>query len=230
MNLPWPPVLVITDRGQVRWGQTRQAQIGAELEPVAEAAFRAGCRWLLLREKDLEARDRLALLGRLVALGRDHGAEVMISADAAAAQMIGAAGVHLPAASDVAAARAVLGARARIGYSAHDLNGAVAAARSGADYVTLSPVFASLSKAGYGPLLGLEGLARLAARVPVPILALGGVRAENAAECLSSGAAGVAVMGAVMGAADPGAEVGKLLSAIAGAGTVKSVDKAATRL
>ncbi len=220
MNLPWPPVLVITDRGQA----------GVGLEPVADAAFRAGCRWLLLREKDLDARDRLALLGRLVALGRGFGAEVMISADLAAARAAGAAGVHLPDKSDVAAARAALGAQALIGYSAHDLDGAVAAARSGADYVTLSPVFASLSKAGYGPPLGLEGLAHLAARVPAPVLALGGVSAANAAACLSSGAAGVAVMGAVMGAADPGAEVGKLVAALAGAAPAKSVDKASARL
>ena len=229
MNLPRPPVLVITDRGQARQGQT-----GAGLESVAEAAFRAGCRWLLLREKDLDARDRLTLLDRLVVLGRGFGAQVMISADSAvvwaAALATGAAGVHLPGASDVAAARTALGAQALIGYSAHELDGAVAAARSGADYLTLSPVFASLSKAGYGPRLGLEGLARLAARVPAPVIALGGVNAANAAACLSSGAAGVAVMGAVMGAADPETEVGKLLAAVAGAAPAKLVDKVSTRL
>ena len=70
----------------------------------------------------------------------------------------------------------------------------------------------------------------LAARVPAPVIALGGVCAANAAACLSSGAAGVAVMGAVMGAADPGTEVGKLLAAVAGAAPAKLVDKISTRL
>ncbi len=204
MNLPGPPLLIITDRHQAR----------APLAALAWAAFSAGGRWLMLREKDLEAAARLAMLQDLIALGAPYGAAVTVNSDLAAAAAAGAAGVHLPAGADPAAARAALGAEALIGYSAHDVNEANAAAAAGADYVTLSPVFESASKPGYGPCLGPEGLGAAAARVPVPVVALGGVTAANAGSCLSAGAAAVAVMGPVMRAADPGAAVAELLAAI----------------
>jgi thiamine-phosphate pyrophosphorylase len=185
---------------------------------VAEAVFAAGGRWFLLREKDLTPAESLALVRRLLAVARPTGATVMISADVEAARVSGAAGVHVPGNGDVAAARAALGAGALIGYSAHDLAAAGAAARAGADYVTLSPIFASPGKPGYGPTLGLEAL-RAAARLPVPVLALGGVTAETVAGCLAAGATGVAVMGAVMGAADPRAAMAALCAkAVAPAG------------
>ena len=209
MTLPRPPILVITDRRQAR----------QSLEQVVEAVFAAGGRWLLVREKDLVAEARLALVRQIVAIARPFGACVMISADVAAVGATGAAGVHLPDGSDVAAARAALGAGALIGWSAHDAQGARAAAAGGADYVTLSPIFSSISKPDYGPALGLTTLRDVAARLPVPVLALGGVTAETVSDCLDAGAAGVAVMGTVMGAADPGAAMATLIAkAVAPAG------------
>src|SRR5581483_1396288 len=93
-----------------------------------------------------------------------------------------------------------------IGRSCHDA-GELARA-STVDYVTLSPVFATASKPGYGPPLGVAQLGRLAADTPVRVFALGGIeRAADAAACRAAGAAGVAVMGAVMRAADPAAAV-----------------------
>jgi thiamine-phosphate pyrophosphorylase len=204
VSLPAPPVLVITDRTQAR----------APLDQVAQALFAAGCRWLLLRDKDLPAAERRSLLARLVACGRVHGAAVTVSADAAAARAAGAVGVHLPDGGDAAAARAVLGQAALIGYSAHDRPGAAAAAAE-ADYVTLSPVFASPSKPGYGPALGLDGLRAACRQLSVPVIALGGVTAANAGACMEAGAAGVAVMGEVMRAEDPARTLRRLLDAVA---------------
>jgi thiamine monophosphate synthase len=80
-------------------------------------------------------------------------------------------------------------------------------------YAMVSPVFPTPSKPGYGPPLGLAGLARLVDRSPVPVLALGGITPGNAAGCRAAGAAGVAVMGAVMRADDPAAVVRDLLGA-----------------
>ena len=200
MILPQPPILVISDRHQVRHS----------LEHVAKAVFAAGGRWLLVREKDLEAAARLALVRRVLDIAQPFGATVMISADVAAVTATGAAGVHMPDGGDVAAARAALGAGDLIGVSAHDGEGAAAAADAGADYVTLSPIFPSISKPGYGPALGLAAIRESSARVPV--LALGGVTHETVAGCLDAGAAGVAVMGAVMGAADPGAAMAALVA------------------
>jgi thiamine-phosphate pyrophosphorylase len=85
---------------------------------------------------------------------------------------------------------------------------------AGADYVTVSPVFLTASKPGYGPALGLDGLAHIVERVAGPVIALGGVTAANAASCRAAGAHGIAVMGEVMRAADPRAAVDAILREI----------------
>ena len=203
MNLPDPPLLVISDRSQAR----------LPLIDVAEAVFRGGCRWFSLREKDLPAAERRALLADLVELGRPFGAVVMAHEDIDAVEAVSAAGVHLPAGSDPAAARRRL-PRGLIGVSAHSENEAGAQLRAGADYVTLSPIFLTDSKPGYGPALGLDALAAAAAKAPGPIVALGGITPHNAAACLAAGARGVAVMGEIMRAADPEATIRQLLAAL----------------
>ena len=201
--LPVPPLLVISDRRQAR----------QPLQQVVEAAFAGGCRWFSLREKDLPPEERRALLGGLVALGRRFGAVVTAHEDIEAVAAVGADGVHLPSGGSPAAARDRLPA-ALIGASAHSADEAAALLRAGADYVTASPVFITASKPGYGPALGLDGLARIVAQASGPVLALGGVTAENAAACFAAGARGIAVMGEVMRAADPRASVERVLGAI----------------
>jgi thiamine-phosphate pyrophosphorylase len=195
-------LLVISDR--------RQAQ--RPLEAVAEAIFAGGCRWLSLREKDLPAAERRALLSSLVRLGRGWKATVTVHEDVDAATA-GAGGVHLPSAGNPRAARARLPG-GLIGASAHSAEEASALLGSGADYVTVSPVFITASKPDYGPAIGLDGLAGIAAQVSGPVVALGGINAANAPLCLSAGARGVAVMGEVMRATDPQAVVEAILAAI----------------
>jgi thiamine-phosphate pyrophosphorylase len=119
----------------------------------------------------------------------------------------------LPSAGDPKAARARLPDRL-IGASAHSAAEASALLGSGADYVTVSPVFITASKPGYGPAIGLDGLAEIVAQVPGPVIALGGITAANAPLCLAAGARGVAVMGEVMRATDPQAVVDSILAAI----------------
>jgi len=198
--LPVPPLLVISDRRQAR----------QPLQRVVEAAFVGGCRWFSLREKDLPAEDRRALLGDLLVLGRRYGAVVTAHEDIEAVAAVGAAGVHLPSGGSPVAARARLPG-ALIGASAHSADEAAALLRAGADYVTASPVFVTASKPGYGPALGLDGLARVVAAARGPVVALGGITPENAAACLAAGACGIAVMGEVMRAADPQATVEYIL-------------------
>ncbi len=184
--LPTPPVLVITDR----------TQAARPLPEIAATLFAGGLRWLSLRDKDLPYVARLGLARDLVALGKPYGATVTVHGDIELAHAAGAAGVHLGAHGNPAAARERLGPRALIGVSTHDLASARAAA--GADYVTLSPIFLTSSKPGYGPALGLDRLAAIAAEIPVPIVALGGVDQTNARDCRRAGAAGVALMGLAM--------------------------------
>jgi thiamine-phosphate pyrophosphorylase len=180
---------------------------------IAEAAFRAGCRWFSLREKDLPAEERWALLTELVVRGRRYGATVMAHEDVGVVEAAGAGGVHLPSTGDPAAVRRRL-AHALIGVSTHSAEEAAAQLRAGADYVTLSPIFLTDSKPGYGPALGLDALAAAASMASGPIVALGGVGPENAAACLTAGAHGIAVMGEIMRAAAPEAAVRRLAAAM----------------
>jgi len=207
MQLPRPPVLVISDRSQAP----------RPLVDIAAAAFRGGCRWFSLREKDLPAAERRALLARLVALGHEFGASVIVHDDAASALAVGAAGVHLPGGSDPGAARRQLPS-ALIGVSAHSPEEAARQLAAGADYATLSPIFLTQSKPGYGPALGVAALAAAARLTDRPIVALGGIDGANVAPCLAAGAAGIAVMGEIMRAGDPEAAVRSLLAAIANKG------------
>ncbi len=200
MTLPLPPLLVISDRHQLR----------LPLEQVAEAVFAGGCRWFSLREKDLPPDERRALLRALATLGRRFGAIVTAHEDIEAVAAVGADGVHLPSGGNPAAARARLPG-ALIGASAHSADEAWALLQAGADYVTASPVFVTASKPGYGPALGLEGLARIVGRAPGPVIALGGITPQNAALCFEAGARGIAVMGEVMRSTDPQATVEDML-------------------
>ena len=217
--LPAPPLLVFTDR--------RQAP--RPLVEVAAQAFAGGARWLVLREKDLPPDDLAALTQALKPIAETYGARLALAGSAADAFTCGLDAVHLPRDGDPKAARGLLGETALIGLSAHDLAEAERAAAAGADYVTLSPVFESPSKPGYGPALGLDGLGELARRLPLPVLALGGVTAERVASLREAGAAGVAVMGAVMAAAEPGKATAALIDRIAGQGAPQCPDWSGSR-
>jgi thiamine-phosphate pyrophosphorylase len=202
-RVPLPgPLLVITDRHQAR----------QPLESIAAAVGRGGGRWLLFRDKDLDAPARRDLAVRLARIAAEEGFVLSVSADVELAAAIDAAGVHLQAASQVAPARERLG-DAVIGVSAHSLADVAAAAAAGADYVTLSPIFITESKPGYGPALGTEAL-RTAATHGIPVLALAGVTAATAGACFAAGASGVAVMGEVMRADDPARVVRDIVTAL----------------
>jgi thiamine-phosphate pyrophosphorylase len=201
------PLLVITDRHQARHS----------IETIATAVGRGGGRWLLLRDKDLAREERRDLALRLAKIAAEHGFALSISTDVELAAAVGA-GVHLQAAAAVAPARERLGSAAIIGVSAHGLDDVVTAAAAQADYVTLSPIFLTGSKPGYGPALG-TGALRAAAESEIPVLALGGVTAATAGACLAAGARGVAVMGEIMRADDPVETVADLVRACENAGT-----------
>ncbi len=205
--IPSPALLLITDRHEAR----------LPLPDLLEAAFTGGCRWASLREKDMDPAERLALLRSLLPVARRHGAVLTVHDDLAAAQACD--GLHLPGGGDVAAARQALGPGKLVGLSCHGVGevtalGLLRGAGDRAhvpDYVTLSPIFASDSKPGYGPMLGFGALSE-AARSGIPVLALAGVDETNLAACLRSGATGAAVMGGIMRADDPGAAVRGLLA------------------
>jgi thiamine-phosphate pyrophosphorylase len=185
-----PRLLVLTDR----------TQAAGPLPEVVAAAVGAGARAVVLREKDLPDAERARLAGALRAVLDPVGGTLVL-----AGPVPGAAAVHLAARDPLPAPRPALAGR-----SCHDAAELRAAAAEGLDWVTLSPVFATASKPGYGPALGPAGLAALLAAVPgaPPVYALAGVDPDDVAACRAAGAHGVAVMGAVM--RDPGLVAGYL--------------------
>jgi thiamine-phosphate pyrophosphorylase len=211
---PAPPLLVVTDRALAR-------AAGHDLVEVVAAALDGGAREVLLRDRDLPPAERRRLAEELRSVTAAAGAAMHVAGDAALARAVGAAGVHLAAAEPWpgAAERAGLA----VGRSCHTPSELAAALAEGADRATYSPVFATASKPGYGPALGLEGLGAGCRAVPdLAVLALGGVDTATARACVDAGAAGVAVMGGIMRAADPAAAVRALVRAVAGATAVRS--------
>jgi thiamine-phosphate pyrophosphorylase len=198
-------LLVLTDRH-------RCAVAGRDLVSTVAAAVRGGAPTVVYREKDLPDDERRGL-GEEVAAACGP-AELIVASDPDLARRLGATAVHLASADPwpVDTGHAVdTGGELTLGRSCHDAAELDEAAAHGAAYVTLSPVFATASKPGYGPPLGLDGLARLVAGRDLPVVALGGVEPTNAAACLDAGASGVAVLGGVMAAPDPEAAVRALL-------------------
>ena len=198
-----PALLVLTDRVQAEAAHHELTAIVTELSGSSEVA-------VVFREKDLVADER-ALLGRRVAhAARAAGVGLLVASDSALADELEADGVHLASDDDLTLRPGL------VGRSCHTSSDLVRAAAQGATYATVSPVFETASKPGYGPALGLAGLSELARAVDVPVYALGGVTADRVTRCVEAGAFGVAVMGAVMTADEPRAVVDALVDAVLG--------------
>jgi thiamine-phosphate pyrophosphorylase len=168
---------------------------------TAEAAVAGGATVVQLRRKGV-ATDELVAAGRAF---RDLTVTFVVNDDVEAAIELGADGVHLGQ-EDTGAERA-LEAGLLLGLSATSLDEARAAERAGAAYVGAGPVWATPSKPDADPPIGLEGLREICAAVNVPVVAIGGIDATNAADCIRAGAAGVAVIRAARGAAALRAEI-----------------------
>jgi thiamine-phosphate pyrophosphorylase len=215
VQLPDPPLLLITDRRQAR----------RPLEEIVAAAFSAGCRWVSVREKDLPPDEQVLLARDIASRARLHGARVTLHGGAALAKLAGADGVHLPAGVDPVSARALVGPGKLIGVSIHTATEAEAIDPAIVDYALAGPAFETASKPGYGPEIGRKGLIDVARAARVPVLAIGGINAARVGELIAAGAAGVAVMGGVMRAADPAQEVRALIATLKGALAMRAPGK-----
>jgi thiamine-phosphate pyrophosphorylase len=168
-----------------------------------------------LREKALSGAALLALGRSLAAVCHAHGQLLLVNERIDVALACGADGVHLPVtAVGPAQARRLLGPAALIGVSCHSLAEVARARAGGADYATFGPVWATPSKAGHGPPVGLEAL-RQASRLGLPLVALGGVEPSRARQAIEAGAAGVAAIRAWLAGPDPAGAVRALLAATA---------------
>lgn len=191
---------------------------GRTMVAVVELALAAGARAIQLRDKDASPRLLLDRARRLRDLTREAGALLFVNDRVDVALAAGADGVHLgPDDLPVAAVREAVGEALLVGYSTDDPVRAREAQEEGADYLGCGDVFGTGSKADAGDVIGLARLDAVARAVDIPVVAIGGVTPERAAEVATTRAAGTAVIGAVMGAAEPGGAVRSLLS-VFGAG------------
>jgi thiamine-phosphate pyrophosphorylase len=191
-----------------------------------ELAAAAGVDWIQLREKDLSGKHSSVLTREaLRCVSRRYHqatgpARIIINdrLDVAIAERAG--GVHLgenslpvqDAKRLVAASQSVkaLPSGFLLGVSCHSLEAAQSAAAAGASYIFFGPVFSTPSKAAYGPPQGLARLAEVCSSVKIPVLAIGGITAENAPTCLSSGASGIAAIRLFQDSANLAASVNAL--------------------
>jgi thiamine-phosphate pyrophosphorylase len=190
---------------------------GREIVEVARAALRGGAPALQLRGKDQPAREQAALARALRAETHAAGALLFVNDRLDVALAVGADGVHLGQDDlPLEAARRIVPPGFLVGISAETVELARAAEQGGADYVGTGPVYATGSKADAGDAVGCARIVEVAAAVSIPVVGIGGIVAGNAAEVVRAGAAGVAVISAVMRAADPERTVRDLLRAVGG--------------
>jgi thiamine-phosphate pyrophosphorylase len=176
----------------------------------------AGVQAIQLREKDLDTIDVYRLGERLLSLTRQAGAALIVNDRVDVAMALGADGVQLTRKSlPPKEARALVGPWMLLGVSCHSLADVREAVEGGVDFVVLGPIFATPSKAPYGPPLGVHVLRQARDVCPLPIVAIGGVNALRVPEVIGAGADGVAIISAVLAAPDPAAATRELLEAVA---------------
>jgi thiamine-phosphate pyrophosphorylase len=210
----------VTDRRSLDTaaGQNREVALAQQIE----RAVRAGVPWVQIREKDLPAR-KLADLTRTAVdacrnLPRIPGRSeprILVNDRWDIAWAAGAGGVHageksLPVTVLTEERRAAGLANFLIGVSCHSLDAARNAAQEGADYTFFGPIFATPAKAEFGPPQGLKKLEEVCRALSIPVIAIGGITAENALACSEAGAAGIAAIRLFQQKGDLRATVAKL--------------------
>lgn len=184
---------------------------GRALADVVGAAVQGGVRCVQLREKNLGTREFLAQALVLKALLAPSGIPLVINDRIDVALACGAEGVHLGQ-SDMPPeeARRLLPPQVFIGWSVETPQDVVRSALLPVDYLGVSPVFATPTKTDTKQPWGLDGLQSVRAASPLPLVAIGGIHAGNAADVLRAGADGLAVVSAICAADDPRAAAAEL--------------------
>jgi thiamine-phosphate pyrophosphorylase len=200
------PLYAILDRSVAR---------GRDLPGLLEAVLAGGCRLVQLREKTMPLDELLPLARSLTRRCREVGALLIVNDRADLALAAGADGLHVGQ-DDLPArrARALLPPGMILGVSTHDPEQARRAVADGADYVAVGSIFPTTTKAGF-QLVGPELIRRVRPEVPVPLVAIGGITAENAPAVLAAGADAVAVISALCAASDPAAATRAFLARLA---------------
>ena len=180
-------------------------------------ALEGGCKWVQLRMKDApdEQVTRLGVQAR--GLCDRYGAKLILDDRVELVAKTSADGVHLGKNDmPIAQAREILGPGKIIGGTANTFEDIVAHWKAGADYIGCGPFRFTTTKKNLSPILGLEGYRDIVARmkdagITLPLVAIGGITAEDIPAILETGVDGIAVSGTVLRAEDPAAEMAKLI-------------------
>jgi thiamine-phosphate pyrophosphorylase len=193
---------LVTDRGLARGRTTLE---------IVSAAVHGGATVVQLREKDCSTRD---FMEQAVAIKKFLNARripLIINDRVDVAQAVKADGVHLGQTDmPLEIAKKILGDSMIIGISAESLQDAIEAEKGGADYLGISPIYATPTKTDTAPPLGLKGLREIRKAVKLPLVGIGGLTRENSADVVRNGADGVAVVSAIVAADDPEAAAKEL--------------------
>ena len=208
MRSPKFTLYLVTDRSQTG---------GRDLLRVLEQALAGGVKAIQLREKDLGGRELFALAEKIKALCERYHAGLFVNDRIDVALGVDADGVQLGSFSiPVEAARKLVGEGKLIGVSTHSTDEAMAAARAGADFILFGPVYETPSKAVYGKPQGPGPLKEVVEKISIPVYAIGGIKARNISEVKKTGIQGVALISAVLSAADPLAAAREILAVLKG--------------
>ena len=181
------------------------------------AVLEGGCRWVQLRMKDAPDEEFLRVGREVGRLCREYGATFLVDDRVHLVAELGADGVHLGKHDmPVSEARRLLPAGTTIGATANTFEEIARAAAAGADYIGLGPFRFTETKRNLSPILGLEGYRAIfercrAAGITLPVVAIGGITAADVAAILDTGATGIALSGALLGAEDPAEETPKIM-------------------
>lgn len=194
MQLVMPRLYVILDAGLVH----------GPVQGIARQLMDAGVRLLQYRAKNIAGREMLESARQLGEAARAQGASFFVNDRPDVAYLAGADGVHVGQDDlSVEQARMIVGRDRWVGVSTHNREQFERAAASSTDYVAIGPIFATTSKVNPDPVVGTELLRQLRPLTKKPIVAIGGIRLERAAEVIEAGADSIAVISDILGAADP---------------------------
>ena len=174
---------------------------------LAEALLNAGARIIQVRNKRGSVRELLEQVERILSFA-PRGVEIIVNDRVDVALISGAGGVHLGQ-DDVppVEARRILGLDRMIGFSTHNLQQAMRAEKLPVDYVAVGPIFLTATKEKPDAVVGLENLSAICQAIRKPVVAIGGIKLENAEDVLKAGAASVAVISDVLSAPDVASRV-----------------------
>lgn len=184
-------------------------------------ALEGGCRWVQLRMKDASIHDFLSIGKEVRKLCDSYQATFILDDHVELVREIGADGVHLGKKDmPVAEARKLLGNDCIIGGTANTFDDVKMHYEASANYIGCGPFRFTTTKQGLAPVLGLEGYRNIIAQmsaegIHLPMVAIGGITAEDIPAIMQTGVSGIALSGAVLRAADPVAEMKRLTEIVA---------------